>query len=127
MKYGPTSASSFMAVCLLNHIKSFEKLLGKPIVYIENYLSSEGFIGYKTRENAKGMELILNNNIFFEFVPFNHKNFDADGNIVEKPEAKMIHEVEEGKEYALLMSTNAGAWRYILGDTIKFVDLAKMN
>ena len=37
----------------------------------------------------------------------------------------MIHEVEEGKEYALLMSTNAGAWRYILGDTIKFVDLAK--
>ena len=105
--------------------KSFEKLLGKPIVYIENYLSSEGFIGYKTRENAKGMELILNNNIFFEFVPFNHKNFDADGNIVEKPEAKMIHEVEEGKEYALLMSTNAGAWRYILGDTIKFVDLAK--
>ena len=105
--------------------KSFEKLLGKPIVYIENYLSSEGFIGYKTRENAKGMELILNNNIFCEFVPFNHKNFDADGNIVEKPEAKMIHEVEEGKEYALLMSTNAGAWRYILGDTIKFVDLAK--
>lgn len=105
--------------------KSFEKLLGKPIVYIENYLSSEGFIGYKTRENAKGMELILNNNIFFEFVPFNDKNFDADGNIVAKPDAKMIHEVEEGKEYALLMSTNAGAWRYILGDTIKFVDLAK--
>lgn len=105
--------------------KSFEKLLGKPIVYIENYLSSEGFIGYKTRENAKGMELILNNNIFFEFVPFNDKNFDVDGNIVAKPDAKMIHEVEEGKEYALLMSTNAGAWRYILGDTIKFVDLAK--
>jgi len=71
------------------------------------------------------LELILNNNIFFEFVPFNDKNFDADGNIVAKPDAKMIHEVEEGKEYALLMSTNAGAWRYILGDTIKFVDLAK--
>ncbi len=105
--------------------KGFEKLLGKPIVYIENYLSSEGFIGYKTREHAKGMQLILNNNIFFEFVPFDSKNFDGDGKMVEKPEAKMIHEVEEGKDYALLMSTNAGAWRYLLGDTIKFVDLEK--
>lgn len=103
--------------------KGFEKLLGKPIVYIENYLSSEGFVGYKTRENAKGMQLILNNNIFFEFVPFNEKNFDADGKISAHPEAKMIHEVEAGKEYALLMSTNAGSWRYLLGDTVKFVDL----
>ena len=105
--------------------KSFEKLLGKPIVYIENYLSSEGFLGYKTREHAKGMQLILNNNIFFEFVPFDDKNFDHDGKIVDQPEAYMIHEVEEGKEYALLMSTNAGSWRYLLGDTIKFVDLEK--
>lgn len=105
--------------------KGFEKLLGKPIVYIENYLSSEGFIGYKTREHAKGMQLILNNNIFFEFVPFDDKNFNADGNMVAKPDAKMIHEVEEGKEYALLMSTNAGAWRYLIGDTLKFVDLER--
>lgn len=105
--------------------KGFEKLLGKPIVYIENYLSSEGFIGYKTREHAKGMQLILNNNIFFEFVPFDDKNFDAEGNIVAFPEACMIHEVELGKEYALLMSTNAGSWRYLIGDTIKFVDLKK--
>ena len=105
--------------------KGFEKLLAKPIVYIENYLSSEGFIGFKTREHAKGMKLILDNNIFFEFVPFDDKNFDADGNIIPNPEAKMIHEVEEGKEYALLMSTNSGAWRYLIGDTIKFVDLER--
>lgn len=105
--------------------KGFEKLLGKPIVYIENYLSSEGFIGYKTREHAKGMKLILDNNIFFEFIPFDDKNFDSDGNITTDAEAKMIHEVEEGKEYALLMSTNSGAWRYLIGDTIKFVDLEK--
>lgn len=105
--------------------KGFEKLLDRPIVYIENYLSSEGFIGYKTREHSKGMQLILNNNIFFEFVPFDQKNFDADGIIVAEPEAKMIHEVELGKEYALLMSTNAGAWRYLIGDTIKFVDLER--
>ncbi len=105
--------------------KGFEKLLGKPIVYIENYLSSEGFIGYKTREHAKGMQLILNNNIFFEFVPFDDKNFDSDGHIVANPEALMIHEVELGKEYALLISTNAGSWRYLIGDTIRFVDLEK--
>ncbi len=105
--------------------KGFEKLLGKPIVYVENYLSSEGFIGYKTREHAKGMQLILNNNIFFEFVPFDDKNFDADGKMIDKPEALMIHEVEEGKEYALLMSTNAGSWRYLIGDTIKFTDLER--
>jgi hypothetical protein len=105
--------------------RGFEKLLSKPIVYIENYLSSEGFIGFKDRENAQGIRLILDNNIFMEFVPFNEKNFDADGKIVEKPEALMIHEVEVGKEDALLMSTNAGAWRYLIGDTIRFVNLEK--
>jgi hypothetical protein len=105
--------------------KGFEKLLGKPIVYIENYLSSEGFIGFKDRENAQGLRLILDNNIFMEFVPFNEKNFDADGQLVSNPEALMIHEVEEGREYALLMSTNAGAWRYLIGDTIRFVNLDK--
>ncbi|MFM7671882.1 MAG: GH3 auxin-responsive promoter family protein [Bacteroidota bacterium] len=103
--------------------KGFERLLGKPIVYVENYLSSEGFIAYKTREHAKGMQLILNNNIFFEFIPFDEKNFDSDGNPRPDAEAKMIHEVEMGKDYALLMSTNAGSWRYLIGDTIRFVDL----
>jgi len=103
--------------------KGFEKLLGKPIVYIENYLSSEGFIGYKDREHAQGMKLILDNNIFMEFVPFNDKNFDGDGKMVENPEALMIHQVEEGRDYALLMSTNAGAWRYLIGDTVRFVDI----
>ncbi len=103
--------------------KGFEKLLGKPIVYIENYLSSEGFIGYKTREHAKGMKLVLDNNIFFEFVPFDDINFDQEGNMVAMPDIKMIHEVEEMKEYALLMSTNSGAWRYLIGDTIKFVSI----
>ncbi|HEX6332696.1 MAG TPA: GH3 auxin-responsive promoter family protein [Flavisolibacter sp.] len=105
--------------------KGFERLLGKPIVYIENYLSSEGFIGYKDREHAKGMRLVLDNNIFMEFVPFNDRNFDSDGKMVENPEALMIHEVQEGRDYALLMSTNAGAWRYLIGDTVRFVDLEK--
>jgi hypothetical protein len=105
--------------------KGFEKLLGKPIVYIENYLSSEGFIAYKDRQDALGMHLILHNNIFLEFVPFDDQNFDTEGRMVENPEALMIHEVEEGREYALLMSTNAGAWRYLIGDTVRFVDKAR--
>ena len=105
--------------------KGFEKLLGKPIVYIENYLASEGFIGFKNRENAAGIHLILNNNIFMEFVPFDDKNFDSEGKMIENPEALMVHEVEEGKEYALLLSTNAGAWRYLIGDTVRFVSKEK--
>jgi hypothetical protein len=55
-------------------------------------------------------------------VPFDDKNFDHEGNMIEKPEALMIHEVEEGRDYALLISTSAGAWRYLIGDTIRFVD-----
>lgn len=101
--------------------KSFEKLLGKPIVYVENYLSSEGFIGFKMKERS-GIQLVTNNNIFFEFVPFNNKNFDSNGNIIASPEALLIDEVETGKDYALLMSTNAGSWRYLIGDTIRFID-----
>jgi hypothetical protein len=69
------------------------------------------------------MQLVLDNNIFFEFVPFDDANFDADGNMVANPECLMIHEVQEGKDYAILISTNAGAWRYLIGDTIRFVDL----
>ncbi len=80
--------------------KGFERLLGKPITYIETYLASEGFLAYQNRQDTRGMQLVLNNNIFFEFVPFDDKNFDSEGKIVDKPEAKMIHEVEEGKERA---------------------------
>lgn len=105
--------------------RSFEQLCAKPITYIENYLSSEGFIGYVDRENAKGIKLITNNWLFLEFVPFNETNFDYDGNILPHAKALMIHEVEQGKEYALLMSTNSGAWRYLIGDTVKFVDVTR--
>ncbi len=105
--------------------KAFEKLCTKPITYIENYLSSEGFIGYVDRQQATGIKLITNNALFLEFVPFTPKNFDDDGVMVAQPEALMIHEVELGKEYALLMTTNSGAWRYLIGDTVKFVDVEK--
>jgi hypothetical protein len=102
--------------------KGFEKLLGKPITYIETYLASEGFIAYQDKQNAKGMRLVTNQHIFLEFVPFNDKNFDADGELVAKPEVLMLHEVEENKDYAILLSTPAGTWRYLIGDTVKFIN-----
>lgn len=102
--------------------KGFDKLMGKPITYIETYLASEGFLAYQTRQETKGMQLVLSNNIFFEFVPFDEKNFDSEGNMTDEPEAYMIHEIQEDKEYAVLISTNAGAWRYLIGDTIKLID-----
>ena len=105
--------------------KGFEKLLANPLIYIETYLASEGFIAYQESQSSHGMKLVLNEHIFFEFVPFTDNNFDADGEMVEKPEALLINEVEEGKDYALLISTTAGTWRYLIGDTIKFVNKAK--
>lgn len=105
--------------------KGFERLMGKPITYIETYLASEGFLAYQSRQDSKGMQLALNNNIFFEFVPFDEKNFDANGDIVEDPEVYMIHEIEENKDYAILISTNAGCWRYAIGDTVKLIDREK--
>jgi len=100
----------------------FEKLLGRPIQYTETYLASEGFLAWQDKQHATGMRLSFNQHIFFEFVPFDDNNFDANGEMVENPEALMIHEVEEGKDYALLISTVAGAWRYLIGDTIRFIN-----
>ena len=100
----------------------FEKLLGKPITYIETYLASEGFLAWQDKQGAKGMRLSYNQHIFFEFVPFDDTNFDSNGEMIEKPKTLMIHEVEEGKDYAILISTAAGAWRYLIGDTVKFID-----
>ena len=103
--------------------KGFEKLLGRPIYYIETYLASEGFIAYQTFPKRKSMRLVLNNGIFYEFIPFNEDNFTTNGEV--KPEAKalLIDEVEEGKEYALVLSSCAGAWRYLIGDVIKFTSI----
>jgi hypothetical protein len=114
-------------VALEPYKKGFEKLLGKPIIYIQTYLASEGFLAYQNRQDTAGMQLALNNNIFFEFVPFDDSNFDSEGNMHEDHEALMIHEIEEHKDYAILISTNAGAWRYAIGDTVRLVDKEKMR
>ena len=105
--------------------KGFEKLLGKQITYIETYLASEGFIAFQSRPNTNGMQMVLDNGLFFEFIPFNRENFDPHGSL--RPEAKTlgIGEVKEGEDYALLLSTCAGAWRYMIGDVIRFSDISK--
>lgn len=103
--------------------KGFEKLLGRPIYYIETYLASEGFIAFQAYPQKKSMRLVLNNGIFYEFVPFEERNFDSNGEIRPEAESLLIDEVEEGKEYALLLSTCAGAWRYLIGDVIRFTSL----
>jgi hypothetical protein len=106
------------------YIKSFEKLVAKPIVYIETYLASEGFIAYQNKPGTMGiMQMVLDNGLFFEFVPFNDENFDSEGNIKENPQAFTISDVKLGVDYALLMSTVAGAWRYLIGDVIRFVSI----
>ncbi len=69
-----------------------------------------------------GMELVCDNGLFFEFIPFNQQNFDSDGTLQPNAETLMVDQVEEGVEYALLMSTCSGAWRYLIGDTVKFVN-----
>ena len=65
--------------------KGFEKLLSKPITYIETYLASEGFIAYQDRQYARGMHLVTNEHIFLEFVPFDYKNFDDEWRSGSKP------------------------------------------
>ncbi len=107
--------------------KAFEKLLGQPIYYFETYLASEGFLAYQTTPNANGMRLQIKNGIYFEFIPFDRDNFTEDGEL--KPEAKALTllDVELGKEYALVISTCAGAWRYLIGDTIKLVDFKNLE
>jgi hypothetical protein len=103
--------------------KGFEKLLGKPIQYIETYLASEGFVAFQSRPDSTGMSMALNNGLFYEFIPYTPENFDAEGNPKPDVETLMIDEVQQDKEYAILLTTCAGAWRYLIGDVIKFTSL----
>ncbi|OFX58644.1 MAG: GH3 auxin-responsive promoter [Bacteroidetes bacterium GWA2_30_7] len=101
---------------------SFTKLLGKEIHYLETYLASEGFIAYR-HADENSMQMVLDNGIFYEFVEFNENNFSNDGNLLENPEILNIAQVKENVDYALLLTTCAGTWRYLLGDTIKFTSV----
>ncbi len=110
-------------VALEPYKKSMDKLLEHPIMYFETYLASEGFVAYQVKKGGNGMRLNFRNGMFFEFVPFNENNFDSAGNLKEGAISVNIKQVELDKDYALILSTCSGAWRYLIGDTIKFVNL----
>ncbi len=91
-----------------------EESIGRKIDSIETYPASEGFIAYQDSQKEKGLLLLANSGIFYEFIP-SEEYFD------ENPTRLSLAEVELNKNYAIILSTNAGLWGYSIGDTIKFV------
>jgi hypothetical protein len=96
--------------------EQFEKLIGKKINYLEMYNASEGFFAAQENPGDEGMLLFTDHGIFMEFMPVSEygKKF---------PHTTGLQEVEPGKNYALIISTNGGLWRYVLGDTIQFTSV----
>ena len=105
--------------------KSFKALLGKPVQVIDTYLASEGFMALQNRPDTTSMKLITDNGIYFEFVPFKPEYINEDGSLTDDAPVVLLDDVEEEVDYVLLISTVSGAWRYIIGDTIKFTDKEK--
>jgi hypothetical protein len=102
--------------------KSMEKLLARPLIYIDTYLASEGYIATQKRPDTNSMALIVNNGIFFEFVPFIPENIDEEGRVKQGVEVLTLEQAVENTEYVLLISTVSGAWRYMIGDTVIITD-----
>jgi hypothetical protein len=96
--------------------EQFKKLIGPGVTYLDIYNASEGFFAAQNDPDQEGMLLFLAHGIFYEFMPVEEYG---------KTEPKTIGlgEVEIGKNYALVISTNAGLWRYLVGDTIQFVSV----
>lgn len=95
----------------------FESLIGRRVDSIELFPASEGFFAYQDSQKEKGMLLLLNAGIFYEFIK-------ADDFFTENPRRYTIGEVEVGINYALIISTNAGLWAYNIGDTIQFTSVS---
>ncbi len=91
-----------------------EQSIGKKIDTIETYPASEGFIAFQDTQNEAGLLLNINAGIFFEFIPV--ENYFDD-----QPKRLSLSEIELEKNYALILTTNAGLWAYSIGDTVKFV------
>ncbi len=94
----------------------FENLIGRKVDSIELFPASEGFFAYQDSQKEKGLLLLLNSGIFYEFVKAS-EFFD------EKATRLRINEVELNENYVMLVSTNAGLWAYNLGDTVQFTSL----
>lgn len=91
--------------------------IGKQIDTIETYPASEGFIAFQDSQKEEGLLLVLNEGIFFEFIP-TAEYFD------ENPTRISLKDVQVGVNYAVILNTNAGLWGYSIGDTVKFVSTA---
>lgn len=96
--------------------EQFQKLIGKNIHYLEMYNASEGFFAAQDRPGDEGMLLYTDHGIFMEFMPVNEYG-------KKDPKTVSLQDVELGKNYAMIISTNGGLWRYLLGDTIQFTSL----
>jgi hypothetical protein len=94
----------------------FENLIGRKVDSIELFPASEGFFAYQDLQKEKGMLLLLNSGIFYEFIK-------VDEFFTENPKRYTIGEVELNVNYVLIISTNAGLWAYNIGDTIQFTSL----
>jgi len=95
---------------------TFEKLIGAGVDYLEVYPASEGFFAYQNSQKDKDLLLLLNENIFYEFIPV-----DEVGSAM--PTRLCIEDVELNTNYALVVNSNAGFWAYLIGDTIRFTSL----
>ena len=93
--------------------EQFDRLIGKKINYLEMYNASEGFFAAQESPGDDGMLLFTDHGIFMEFMPVSEYG-------KESPETIGLDKVEVGKNYALIISTNGGLWRYLVGDTVKF-------
>ncbi len=96
--------------------EQFQKIIGKNINYLEMYNASEGFFASQEIPGAEGMLLFTDHGIFYEFMPVNEYG-------KKHPQTVGLQDVEIGKNYAPIISTNGGLWRYLLGDTIQFTSL----
>lgn len=97
--------------------EQFQKLIGKDINYLEMYNASEGFFAAQDTPGEEGMLLFTDHGIFFEFMPVSEYG-------KKDPQTVGLQDVELGKNYAPVISTNGGLWRYLLGDTVQFTSLA---
>lgn len=97
--------------------KQFDELMGRKVKYLELYNASEGFFGIQDQADTSELLLMLDYGIYYEFIPMSEVN-------KENPKTLTLDEVVTGVNYALLITTNAGLWRYKIGDTIQFTSLS---
>ena len=103
-------------VSFIPYKEQFQKLIGKKINYLDLYNASEGFFAAQDTSGSEGMLLFVDHGIFMEFMPVSEYGKTD-------PQTIGLQDVEPGKNYALVISTNGGLWRYLLGDTIQFTEL----